>query len=350
MDKNNITNCPLCNHSITDAPGEAVITCPDCGVRYHKTCWDMNNGCFSPDCAQNQVNKQQTNSQVKKSCLNCGCEIEPKVKFCPQCGTSVNAMVAMPKKRYCPNCNTEVLENQQICPQCGSQIDNQQGAVNSDIKKKSKKKIVIPIVIFIAVALLAVGVIFAYNTLFANDVELSQHSATIEVDTDYELSCCIIPDTALDKSVKWLSTDTDIATVDNNGKVTALKKGTVTIIAETSNGKTDECVITVKAKDFSDIYTKIGGDDYYCKLGFDGSYIEIDTNPYDIDDYTSASALQIVKKANDALGLPSSIWTKMLSTNSLDGRQTETCGDITVSWKYHPDNGLEVIYEYNNQK
>lgn len=348
MDNNNTASCPLCNHSFTGAPDEAVITCPECGVQYHKTCWEMNGGCSSPKCAQNPANKQQVNSQMKYPCPNCGCEIEQNVIFCPQCGVSVNAMVATPQKRYCSKCNTEILENQQFCPNCGYKVDNQQGSVSTHIKKKSNARIIVSIVIIIAVVLLAVGGFLAFNALFVKDIELNDHSINIEIDTVYELSYTITPNTALDKSVKWSSTDTNVATVDDNGEVTALDKGTATIIVETSNGKTDECVVTVAAKDFSNVYTAIGGEGYYCSLGLDGSYMEIDTNPLDIDDYSSTTAFQMVQDANNALGLPDSVWNKMLSTNSLDGRQTETYGDITVSWKYHPDNGLEVIYEYSN--
>ena len=48
------------------------------------------------------------------------------------------------------------------------------------------------------------------------------------------------------KTVVWTSSDETIATVDSNGKVTALKIGSTTITANV-NGKIAECIVTVKS-------------------------------------------------------------------------------------------------------
>ncbi len=80
------------------------------------------------------------------------------------------------------------------------------------------------------------------------------------------------------------------------------------------------------------------------ELAEDGSFISADTNPYNIDDYVDLDAIDAMEKLNDLLDLPDYIWQSMLETSALDGRQTETANGITVSWKYHPDNGLEAIY------
>lgn len=46
-----------------------------------------------------------------------------------------------------------------------------------------------------------------------------------------------------------------------------------------------------------------------------------------------------------ALAVPDSTWTKMLETTSLQGRQTDSWDGIHASWMYHPDHGLDIIYE-----
>lgn len=106
-----------------------------------------------------------------------------------------------------------------------------------------------------------------------------------------------------------------------------------------------------KGPDFDKLY------DEYCspvwaKVGSDGSYLSIDTNPYDEDDNGLAytSAYYAVEDVNNALGLPDSLFSEMGETTGADGKQTETFEElgITVSWKYHPDKGLEVTYKKTN--
>ncbi|MCI8770305.1 MAG: hypothetical protein HFH73_04005 [Lachnospiraceae bacterium] len=51
---------------------------------------------------------------------------------------------------------------------------------------------------------------------------------------------------------KWSSSNTKVAAVDKNGKVTAKSTGTATISAATSTGETVKCAVTVKANTYSD--------------------------------------------------------------------------------------------------
>ena len=53
------------------------------------------------------------------------------------------------------------------------------------------------------------------------------------------------PSTANNKTVTWASSNTQVATVDQNGKVVGKSNGTTTITAKTSNGKFDKCEINV---------------------------------------------------------------------------------------------------------
>ena len=107
----------------------------------------------------------------------------------------------------------------------------------------------------------------------------------------------------------------------------------------------DEQDPSIFGVDFSEIVSAIGGQTPYCKIGSDGSYLKIDTNPYDIDDSFSSDALKNIKDANSELGFSDSLYEKMLVTSSLDGTKTDENDDVKVSWSYHKNNGLEVIYE-----
>ncbi len=95
---------------------------------------------------------------------------------------------------------------------------------------------------------------------------------------------------------------------------------------------------------FSQIYSDLGRPSY-CKLASDGSYLSIDTNPSNIDDYTNYSAYQDIPEILNALGLPDYLFEEMKQTRALDGRQNSDFDNVNVSWSYHPDQGLEVVFK-----
>jgi len=49
------------------------------------------------------------------------------------------------------------------------------------------------------------------------------------------------------------------------------------------------------------------------------------------------------------LDVPDSVLTRMSSTRALDGRQSADWNDLSASWGYHPDNGLDIVIELSNQ-
>ena len=75
-------------------------------------------------------------------------------------------------------------------------------------------------------------------------VSLNKTSLTLDVGKSYTLTKTVSPSNAV-TSYTWSSSNTSVATVDGNGKVTAKKAGTATITVKTSNGKTATCKVTV---------------------------------------------------------------------------------------------------------
>ena len=77
-------------------------------------------------------------------------------------------------------------------------------------------------------------------------VTLNKTSATIEAGEIAELIANVSPINATDKSVKWKSSDTRIATVDSDGWVEGIKAGSAVITATTNDGaKTAQCKVKV---------------------------------------------------------------------------------------------------------
>lgn len=80
-------------------------------------------------------------------------------------------------------------------------------------------------------------------------ISLNKPTMELTVGGEETLTATVSPDNATDKTVTWSSTDNSIATVDQNGKVTAKAAGTATIYATANDGGNAQgaCVVTVKA-------------------------------------------------------------------------------------------------------
>ena len=79
-------------------------------------------------------------------------------------------------------------------------------------------------------------------------VSLNKTSTTLTVGGSETLTASVQPSNATNKAVNWSSNPTSVATVDSNGKVTAVAEGTATITVTTQDGnKTATCTVTVNA-------------------------------------------------------------------------------------------------------
>lgn len=77
-------------------------------------------------------------------------------------------------------------------------------------------------------------------------IVLNKKSITLEKGKSEILAAVISPETATNKNMSWTSSDQSVATVDANGKVTAVSQGVAIITVTTQEGnKKDTCVITV---------------------------------------------------------------------------------------------------------
>ncbi|MBP3921203.1 MAG: Ig-like domain-containing protein [Bacilli bacterium] len=92
-------------------------------------------------------------------------------------------------------------------------------------------------------------VIKQYDLRFpASSVSLNTNSLKLNLDTKktYNLIANITPTNAENKNVTWESSNTSVATVDENGLVTAIGLGEATITVKTEDGNfTDTCNVTV---------------------------------------------------------------------------------------------------------
>ena len=85
------------------------------------------------------------------------------------------------------------------------------------------------------------------NSVPVTGVSLNKSSISLVEGNSETLVATITPSNATDKSLIWISSNTNIATV-TNGKVLAKKAGNAVITVKTGNGKTATAKVTVKAK------------------------------------------------------------------------------------------------------
>ena len=86
---------------------------------------------------------------------------------------------------------------------------------------------------------------FVQLQVVPTSVALNKTTLTLDTGKTSTLTATVYPSNASNKKCTWSSSNTSVATVDKNGKVTAKKAGTATITVKTSNGKTATCKVTV---------------------------------------------------------------------------------------------------------
>ncbi len=213
--------------------------------------------------------------------------------------------------------------------------------------KLKSMKIALATIMLVSILACLIGCSTPVSQIILNKQELS-----IKEEDTFTLTCTIIPTNATNKTVSWVSSDTSVAVVDDNGTITGISAGTcmITAYADKVNASVN---VTVKEKgpDFQKLYNELGS---AVKYGFsvasDGSYLSADTNVYNLDDYFNYDIRDAITDLHEKMGLPESLDEDMWNTTWSMGKQHETFEGVgvTVSWTYHPDKGLEVTYKLIN--
>lgn len=81
-------------------------------------------------------------------------------------------------------------------------------------------------------------------TIPSTGITLNKTKLSLEKGKSETLTATVTPENSTD-TITWESSDKTKATVDNNGKVTAIAEGTATITAKTTSGKAAKCTVTV---------------------------------------------------------------------------------------------------------
>lgn len=86
------------------------------------------------------------------------------------------------------------------------------------------------------------------NYIDVESIAVSPKYQELYIDETCQLTTVITPDNATNKEITYTSSNENIAKVDENGVVTAISEGQVTITATTVNNLSDTAIIKVNRK------------------------------------------------------------------------------------------------------
>ena len=163
-------------------------------------------------------------------------------------------------------------------------------------------------------------------------VSLDKTTLTLTEGETASLAATVAPDNATDKSVTWTSAAPTIATVDANGKVTAVQAGETTITVKTNDGgKTATCNLTVKAKTIPVTGVSLDKTEMELTVGETAKLTPTVTpeNATDKSVTWSSSAATVATVEGDGTVTAVKVGTATITVKTTDGGKTATC-KVTV--------------------
>ncbi len=89
------------------------------------------------------------------------------------------------------------------------------------------------------------------DTTKVENIKLDKNIIKINIGHGEKINGEILPSNATNKKITWISNNSTIATVDDNGQVKGVGIGTTWIIARSSNGKESKCEVTVSGNNIN---------------------------------------------------------------------------------------------------
>lgn len=86
--------------------------------------------------------------------------------------------------------------------------------------------------------------------MLVEEIKLNANEVSLEVGDTFQLTAEVLPEDASDQTIIWESSNPKCVAVDENGLLTALSEGSVTIVARSADGNCEaSCIVTVTPVD-----------------------------------------------------------------------------------------------------
>jgi len=175
--------------------------------------------------------------------------------------------------------------------------------------------------------------------VLVTEVKMSPTEISLPVGTSRTLSATVYPRTATNTTVTWSSDNTNVATVDQTGKVTALAEGKANIIVK-ANGDTEgggeksaNCVVTVTSAVIPADGLTLDKDTLELQAQADGVKLTATVTPAEAtnkDVTWSSSNVSIAIVDKDGLVKGITPGTAVITATTTDGRFSASC-TVTVT-------------------
>ena len=167
-------------------------------------------------------------------------------------------------------------------------------------------------------------------------VTISDATATITTGSTKTLTATVAPEDATNKSVRWTSSDDAIASVDDEGVVTAVAAGSATITVTTVDGNfTATCAVTVEAATIAVTGVTVSPESDTISLASTPAQITCTATvaPADATDKSvtwSSSDEAVATVDSDGVVTALTVGTTTITATTTDGSFTDTCA-LTVT-------------------
>jgi Bacterial surface proteins containing Ig-like domains len=160
---------------------------------------------------------------------------------------------------------------------------------------------------------------------------LSETNLALKTGETFKLDVTFTPENVTFKTVKWESSEENVATVDDKGKVTAIAEGTATITVSTLDGSVSAgCAVTVTNVEIDEL--ELSAEEMELKLG---ASFQLNVNIFP-DDATvktvkwTSSDPNVATVDDEGNVTAEAIGTATITVSTLDDNVSDTC-EVTVS-------------------